>query len=1420
MAGTPDASTEAQHYVDFDEYVDFHLARTRANIKYTEVFTALVSVGTLFLVYLLGFAIFDQWVIAGGFGYGPRVVMLSVLLLITAALLVRSVAVPLIRKVNALYAARVIESADPALKSSLLNIVDLRNSGAPITRNMLQAMEKRAAIGLSHVDVEHAVDRRPLLRISCVLLAVVVAACLYTVLSPKDVFSSVKRALLPAAPIAVATQTTISEVTPGDDRLPARSFLAVEADIRGKQPERVNLLYTTSDRKFVDQAVEMRRLEENQPRFRGVINGENGRGLMQSLKYQIVAGDARTREFTVDVIQPPSAKVEGIQYTFPSYMHLPEKSQTGADIDGWEGAEVTLNATANMPLKSAQLVFTDVDDPKLKGEELSMTVSGGTKLTARWKLAFRSDGTAARFYRVHCVTAKGETDPNPALHSIRIRPDQAPEIALLAPTGDLQMPANGIVPLIVQASDPDFKLRFVTLRAEHEGETLVEQPLFEAQLEGEASQSVRGGYDFELAPLHLKPGQTFQFWIEARDNKREIANRKNTPRLNISIIDPVTPQEAEQQLADDKRKQTEDQLARADDAFNPSEAGESQSTDDDGSTPEDTPDGRERQPQQDDREPPGDQKRQDGDDQPPEGEQKQGEGAEQKPDDAQRDADALEKLIQRHLQRQQEQQPKEGQAGESAPKDGATKPDPGQQKSGGNSKSDKQQTASDRSSKSGDKSSKPADNRGKTTSGKPGDSGQAPAQKPETTGQKDPTGQSGQRASEKNDEQKPKADAKSPPGKDSGTPPSPDAVGDKNKPTARPGESSRDPDEQPNPSAGEKNKDGAPPAGDKQKPMPTDKPGPQSSGEKDPQKPKSDTGDSGMPPEKSDGSEKGDPGTTKPPKNDAPMDKGAGDKGAGDKGAGDKGSPEKDAPEKSDSKGKDGTGDKSKPDGAQPDGQQGGGGEKGKPAAADTPDAEPMPGAGNEPGRKQPGPAREGADKRPSDGDDPGTGNERPADDAPDAVKKQATGNERGPAEGNPERDPDAVKAKQDLNRKPGSKPGAKKPADQRPTGQPPAGDDARQDSGTDPAEAKPAPSRKSDEPQERNPADHPEGNPDQKPDQPAARTGEQPDGANEKVKGQGRKPGQKSEQPEGGEEGSSKSDSQGQPGGNKPGAGDTAQKPGAGEKSDRPTGGESSKDEGAGAKSRPAPDGREPKAGSGEPGESESKQGTAKPGDGSSKSASDKPGKGDQEQGGTPASGKSDGQPSGKGASEPGAAGKPGGEAGSSNSGSSPEGAGTTAPGGNQSAEGNQGTPESSTSDADEVEKANLEYARKATNLVLKRLKEQIDRGEVDQELLDELGWTEKEMEQFARRLEAQLNQSESSDDSPEAHARRLEFEETLKGLQLGSETAQRNSNAARIRRTRQIDARRLPVPAEYREQYEAYTKSLSKQQPPPKKP
>jgi collagen type III alpha len=558
MATTIEPRTKepaSRQYVDFDEYIEYQLQKTRTKVKWTDVLTAAAGVAALVLGYLLVFVLLDHWIVPGGFGTTMRLVMLGGVAVIGTAWLAWMIAIPWFKSVNALFAARLIEKSDPEMHSTLLNLIDLRRAGKPVPESIRRTLEKRAALRLSHLDVDQAVDRRPLMRVSYALLALVALACMYTLFSPKKISSSVWRALAPTADVAVATRTEIHDVRPGDVEVLARTQLEVTADLRGETPERVTLYYTTADRKYVDEPVEMRQVDENLRRYRAIIAGEGGGGVLQNKTYRIEAGDAVTRDFQVAVRQPPSARVDEVSYVYPDYMEFPPRTQSGGHIDAWEGTTVTVTAKANMPVRSAVLVLSDDDDLTRRTAEIPMEVTDGARLRAEWKLTLR-DETAQprypRFYRIQCYNESRETDPQPTLYTINVRPDERPEVELLDPTGDLERPANAMVPLLIRARDPDFKLRFINLRVEKNGEEIGNEEIFDGH-----RQRFSTRYEFRLEKLNLEPGETISYWIEARDNKQPIGNRRNTPKLDITITEPVAPEDAEKQLEDDKQRQDE-----------------------------------------------------------------------------------------------------------------------------------------------------------------------------------------------------------------------------------------------------------------------------------------------------------------------------------------------------------------------------------------------------------------------------------------------------------------------------------------------------------------------------------------------------------------------------------------------------------------------------------------------------------------------------------------------------------------------------------------------------------------------------------------------------------------------------------------------------------------------------------------------
>ncbi len=551
---TSSEPVHGQEYVDFDEYIDIQLRKTRSTIKTTDVLTAAVGILTLLTLYLLLFVICDHWIVPGGFGPVSRGIMLAIVGSAICGWGIAKIVVPWRRRVSGLYAASTIEKASPALKSSLLNLVDIARSGHEVSPEIYHSIERRAALALTHVDVNETVDRRTLLRLSNALLAVVVLFCLYWIFSPKNPATSLWRAIVPMADLGVATRTEIFNVRPGDKDVLARSQLEVTADIRGEIPAQTYLYVTTADRKFVDERIEMRLENEATRKFRCVLTGDNGGGILQNMTYRVVAGDAATREYHIRVIQPPAATIDSIRLESPEYTRREPVTQTTGAIDALEGTRVTLKARTNMPVRSpASLQFFDDESATKRMDEIPIRVTDGTKLDVDWKLEIR-DGVYPHYYRIFCTNLEGESDPSPNLYSLMIRADQPPEILLRDPKTDLELPANAILPLVIEARDPDFGLSYIDLNIEKDGSPVNGPTIYSERND----QQFKTTYKWSLRDYHFRPRETITYWLEAKDNRQPIANVSRTPKLRIRIIDPVSEEQVKKDLAMNQQRQKEE----------------------------------------------------------------------------------------------------------------------------------------------------------------------------------------------------------------------------------------------------------------------------------------------------------------------------------------------------------------------------------------------------------------------------------------------------------------------------------------------------------------------------------------------------------------------------------------------------------------------------------------------------------------------------------------------------------------------------------------------------------------------------------------------------------------------------------------------------------------------------------------------
>ena len=538
------------NWIEPDQYIRIQLDQTRSRIRTTDILTAAVLAGLLLVGYVLVFTLLDHWVIPGGFRPLTRAVLLLTILASSAAILLWFVIRRLGQSVHPVFAARILERSQQSEDGSLLSLVDLQTHGRDPGVAIRRTLEKRAAVRLASVQIDEVIDRRWLMRLSLVLFVMTLLTCLYAVLSPKSI--SLLRPFS-FARAAVSTRTVLEAIQPGNTAVPAGTQVQFQVDVSGALPDSVKVLYSTTDRRFVDEPLEMQPGQDRQ-RFTAVLAGEANRGVRQNLQYRIVAGDAISDTFNITVIQPPTASVTSVRYQHPEYMQLPDRTELAGAIATWQDTTVTITAETTAPVTTALLQFSDDAAFSGKAEETPMSISENT-LTGKWKLEERSDKSFPRFYRVFVEDREGRSDPEPPVYPIQVRRDERPVVRVLDPARDLEVPANAIVPLLAEAEDPDFLLRNVTLHYSVNGQP--RQPaefLMESATTGFV-KSWRGTYDFKLSLLRLKPGDTVTWHLEARDNRPPLGNQGSSGDLNLRIAAPVAENEVQQQLQQDRQMQ-------------------------------------------------------------------------------------------------------------------------------------------------------------------------------------------------------------------------------------------------------------------------------------------------------------------------------------------------------------------------------------------------------------------------------------------------------------------------------------------------------------------------------------------------------------------------------------------------------------------------------------------------------------------------------------------------------------------------------------------------------------------------------------------------------------------------------------------------------------------------------------------------
>jgi hypothetical protein len=570
MTPTPTRRKDAQpgRGVVADQYIETQLSRTCRDVKLVDLSGSLMVLVAAVLGVLLVLAIVDHWIFS--LAVWARWAVFAGIGISGAWYFVNAVLPLLVGHVNPVYAARTIERSEPALKNSLINYLLFRDDRAGLRSGIYEALKQRAATDLSHVPVETAVDRTRLIRIGYGLVFVLVLCAAYMILSPRDPLQTVRRVMLPWAEIAPPTRVRIEEVQPGNQQVYHGDRVRISAncyDLRGDEP--VTLFYSSEDGRISDKSV---RLTQGATRlqYEGMLP-PGDEGIQQDLIYRIEAGDAVTASYRLTVIPAPALLVQQIEYEYPSYTGQSKRIvERQGDVRAIEGTRVTIRAQANQPIRWATLVL----DPKASENGTANSVEGtpagngaselismqfhGQQAWVTFLLEMHPNGQSPKYssYLLRFETDSGQTNHRAPEYRIEVTRDLTPEIEILTPAQQrIEVPVDRRQPIEVRAIDPDFGLTTIQLRAVADGDDLLTETLFQ-DAGGRIGQVIT---TYQLEPwMHgLRPGDSFNFWAVATDNRVSVRsgqpepNTARTGTYHVTILPPENlPTSPEPTLAD------------------------------------------------------------------------------------------------------------------------------------------------------------------------------------------------------------------------------------------------------------------------------------------------------------------------------------------------------------------------------------------------------------------------------------------------------------------------------------------------------------------------------------------------------------------------------------------------------------------------------------------------------------------------------------------------------------------------------------------------------------------------------------------------------------------------------------------------------------------------------------------------------
>ncbi|MFP4355866.1 MAG: hypothetical protein ACLFUJ_12145, partial [Phycisphaerae bacterium] len=436
---------------DSQLFLEYALRITRGRIRLMGLASSAMLIGAVTVVALLAMVAADH--LAGGLDATARRWMRYAFVAVEVAAILALLIGPMIRKVSDLYAARLIEKAHPQFRNDLTAALQL-GADARVHPGTLAAVRRRAAAEIGQVDVHQTVATRHV-RISAIVCAASLSLFgLYSVVSPKAVLPSLRRAMGDES-VAAPTTTRFLDVQPESGRR-VMTGQEVTFTARVEQPSETPVLEISTDGGSTwldDQRLRMETVSQNGPVREVRAVWPSAVASTGTAAFRISCGDAAPATGVLTVLAPPVVEVTQIQITWPEYTGRGRTLHRGPDFQALAHPEtrVRIAAELNHPAASAKLHFQN-------GPDVLMTVDPNSPSVLRGLFPMGGDDR----YRIEFDGRDRLVEGHGAWNEIKALTDKAPTIRLVQPVGRISLPADGTLVISGEADD-DFGLAELAL---------------------------------------------------------------------------------------------------------------------------------------------------------------------------------------------------------------------------------------------------------------------------------------------------------------------------------------------------------------------------------------------------------------------------------------------------------------------------------------------------------------------------------------------------------------------------------------------------------------------------------------------------------------------------------------------------------------------------------------------------------------------------------------------------------------------------------------------------------------------------------------------------------------------------------------------------------------------------------------------